>query len=63
MTSHNATRVRQDVLRIKAWVEHWQDDAVCKLWPTEISLMLALAHAESALALLDRMEAEEKDHA
>ncbi|TIO15583.1 MAG: hypothetical protein E5X86_19625 [Mesorhizobium sp.] len=63
MTSYNATILREHLADLKGWISHWQDDAFCRLIPTESSLILAKAHAESALALLDRVEAEQKESA
>lgn len=61
MTSHDAKLIRDHLADIKGWIAHWQDDAFCRLIPTESSLILAKAHAESALTLLDRLEAEQKE--
>ncbi|MER8806067.1 hypothetical protein [Mesorhizobium australicum] len=59
---------RADVLRdhltsLKVWIEHWQTDRFCNLIPTESSLILAKSHADSALALIDRLEREQKEAA
>ena len=63
MTRTDAKLIRDHLIRLKAWISHWQDDRFCKLIPTESSLIIAKAHAESALTLLDRMEAERKETA
>ncbi|RWO22853.1 hypothetical protein [Mesorhizobium sp.] len=63
MTSHDANLIRDHLTSLKGWISHWQDDLFCKLVPTESSLILAKAHADSALTLLDRMEAEQKETA
>jgi len=55
--------LRDHLTSLKGWVSHWQVDVELNLVPTASSLILARAHAESALALLDRMEAEQKDAA
>ncbi|TPN90159.1 hypothetical protein [Mesorhizobium sp. B1-1-5] len=61
MTRHDA--LRDHLTSLKVWIEHWQTDRLCNLIPTESSLILAKAHADSALALLDRVEAEQKEAA
>ncbi|RUV84328.1 hypothetical protein EOA60_04580 [Mesorhizobium sp. M1A.F.Ca.IN.020.06.1.1] len=55
--------LRQHLTDLKGWIEHWQTDRLCNLVPTESSLILAKSHADSALTLLDRMEAEKKEAA
>ena len=63
MTRTDAKLIRDHITSLKGWISHWQDDAFCRLIPTESSLILAKAHAESAMTLLDRMEAEQKETA
>ncbi|TPM89834.1 hypothetical protein [Mesorhizobium sp. B2-1-3A] len=63
MTRHEAHRIREEMLAVKVWLEHFQDDRACNLIPTESSLILAKSHADSALTLLERMEAEQKETA
>ncbi|PAP94024.1 hypothetical protein [Mesorhizobium wenxiniae] len=63
MTSHDAKLIREHITSLQGWISHWQDDAFCRLIPTESSLIIAKAHAESALTLLDRMETEQKETA
>jgi hypothetical protein len=60
MASYEAKALRAHLQSLKGWVEHWKVDQSCNLAPTAISLMLAQSHAENALAMLDRMEAEQK---
>ncbi|TPN44420.1 hypothetical protein FJ981_27885 [Mesorhizobium sp. B1-1-4] len=55
--------LREHVLSLKGWVEHWQTDRLCNLVPTESSLTLAKTHAECALTILDRIEASQKETA
>lgn len=55
--------LRAHLVALKAWVEHWQTDRICNLVPTESSLILAKSHADSALTLLDRLEAEHRETA
>ncbi|TPM37024.1 hypothetical protein [Mesorhizobium sp. B2-3-2] len=52
--------IRDHLTDLKGWIEHWQTDRLCNLIPTESSLILAKAHADSAMVLLDRVEAEQK---
>ena len=59
MTRAEAHRIREHVLNLKVWIEHWQADRASNLVPTESSLLLAKAHADSALTLLDRVEQKE----
>ncbi|MER9176675.1 hypothetical protein NKH72_24240 [Mesorhizobium sp. M0955] len=63
MDSYNATILRDHLTSLKGWVSHWQEDVALNLIPTASSLILAKAHAESVLALLDRIEAEAKEAA
>lgn len=60
MTSTEAKLIREHLDSIKGWIKHWEIDVECKLVPTASSLMFAKHHAESALSLLDRMEAEKE---
>ncbi|TJU85608.1 MAG: hypothetical protein E5Y10_24625 [Mesorhizobium sp.] len=61
MTPHDAKIIRDHLTSLKGWISHWQDDADYNLRPTGSSLIIAKAHADSALTLLDRMEAEQKE--
>ena len=56
MTRAEANRIREHIASLNAWIEHWQADRASNLIPTESSLLLAKAHADSALTLLDRVE-------
>jgi hypothetical protein len=60
MASYEAKVIRDHLMSLKVWVEHWKADAASNLTPTAISLMLAQSHAENALTMLDRMEDEQK---
>lgn len=59
MTYHEAQRIRDELLFLKVWIEHFQADRLCNLVPTEFSLILAKTHADNALALLDRVAQKE----
>lgn len=59
MTSLEAHRIREHMLSLKAWIEHWQADRACNLLPTESSLTNAKAHADYALTLVNLMEQHE----
>lgn len=63
MTRSDALILREHLTDLKVWIEHWQTDLSCNLIPTESSLILAKSHAECALALLERVEAEQKEAA
>ncbi|TPJ70489.1 MULTISPECIES: hypothetical protein [unclassified Mesorhizobium] len=54
-------QIREHVLSLKVWVEHWQADRLCNLVPTESSLILAKAQADRALALVERIEASQRE--
>lgn len=56
-------QIRAHLADLKGWIEHWQADRLCNLVPTESSLIIAKSHADSALTLLDRMAAEQKEAA
>lgn len=55
--------IREELECLKGWIKHWETDRFCKLIPTESSLMYGKHHAERALSLLDRLEAEQKEAA
>jgi hypothetical protein len=63
MTRTNANLIREHLESLKGWIKHWETDRFCNLVPTESSLLYGKHHADSALALLDRMEAETKEPA
>ncbi|MER9829204.1 hypothetical protein NKJ51_12555 [Mesorhizobium sp. M0134] len=63
MTSRDAKLIREHLASLKGWIDHWKVDVECKLVPTASSLILARAHAEGALTLLDRIETEQKEAA
>jgi hypothetical protein len=63
MIPSDALILREHVLSMKVWVEHWQTDRLCNLIPTESSLILAKTHAECALTILARLEASQKEQA
>jgi hypothetical protein len=52
--------IREELESIQGWIKHWDTDRVCNLIPTESSLEYGKHHSERALALLDRLEAEQK---
>ena len=52
--------VREHLLSLKVWIEHWQIDWSCNLVPTEGSLDIAKTHADCALNILERIEAGQK---
>ena len=59
----DAKLIREELECLKGWIQHWETDRVCNLVPTESSLKYGMHHADSALALLDRMEVENKEPA
>ena len=59
----DAKLIREELECLKGWIQHWETDRFCGLVPTESSLNYGKHHADRALALLDRMEAEQKEHA
>ncbi|MBZ9807653.1 hypothetical protein [Mesorhizobium sp. ESP-6-2] len=61
MTRSDALILREHLTDIKGWVEHWQTDRLCNLIPTESSLIMAKAHADSALAMIERIEPNWKE--
>ena len=48
--------MREHLTMLKAWIEHWKQDAACNLPCTPGSLALAHSSAEEALKLLTRPE-------
>lgn len=63
MTRSDAIILREHLTDLKVWIEHWQTDRFCNLVPTESSLILAKTHAECALNILARIEAQMKEPA
>jgi hypothetical protein len=62
MSRSDALILREHLLSLKVWVEHWQTDRSCNLVPTQGSLDLAKTHADCALNILERI-AEQKEAA
>lgn len=60
MTRSDALILREHLTDLKGWIDHWQSDRSSNLVPTESSLILAKTHAECALSIIDRIEAEQK---
>ena len=56
MTRTDTKLIREHVEALQGWIKHWEVDRFCNLVPTKTSLMFAKHHADSALALLDRVE-------
>ncbi len=63
MTRFEAARIREQMLEVKVWIEHFQADADAGLVPSKSCLIAAHAHAENAMALLDRVATEQKETA
>lgn len=61
MTSYEARRIREEMLSVKVWIEHFQADAHAGLVPSKSCLIAAKSHADSALTLLDRVGIEQKE--
>lgn len=61
--TEDARILRQSLIDLKGWIAHWQDDVTSGYPCTPSSLILAQAHVENALTVLDRMQAEHKDAA
>ena len=60
MTRSDALILREHLTDLKGWIAHWEVDRDCNLIPTKSSLMMAAIHAECALSILARIEAEQK---
>lgn len=50
MSSDMRTDTREDLAEIRAWINHWAEDAKCGLVPTDSSLFRAKAIADRLLA-------------
>ncbi len=50
--------IREDLVTIKNWVDHWEADRQCNLPCTKESLIHAGARISHALVVLDRIEKE-----
>lgn len=63
MSAHanaDARIIRESLNDLGAWIGIWKDDAAHGLPCTLSSLILAQSHVDNALAVLDRMQAEQK---
>ena len=61
--AHDLHLIRDNLISVKAWIEHWQADVDCNLTPTTSSLASAhslTAISLSALARIERDEAKER---
>ncbi|GAA2867112.1 hypothetical protein GGQ99_001334 [Aminobacter niigataensis] len=56
----DARIIRDQLTALRGWIGHWKDDAECKQICTLSSLILAQSHVDNALAVLDRMQAEQR---
>lgn len=59
-TTNDARILRDQLHALKGWIAHWQDDVSCGQVCTTSSLILANAHVDTALTVLDRMQAERR---
>ncbi len=48
--------LRENLIRIRAWVDHWDEDRRSNLKPTEGGLKQAFYYVENSLKALDRIE-------
>jgi len=55
--------IRDNLVHIRAWLQHWREDAECRLTPTPASLDSAMFRVTNSLGALDRIESEQKEAA
>lgn len=53
MDAHDTAALRDHLVSIKGWIEHWKGDADCRLPCTQESLAVAKYRAEAALRLIE----------
>ncbi|GAA2816945.1 hypothetical protein EDC40_103689 [Aminobacter aminovorans] len=56
----DARIIRENLNDLGAWIGIWKDDAAHGLPCTQSSLILAQSHVDNALAVLDRMQADQR---
>jgi len=61
MTRSDLEHLRDNLLHVKAWIQHWQEDARCHLTPTPSSLESAMFRVTNSLGALDRIKSEQKE--
>lgn len=59
----DAKIIRDQLTALRGWLGHWRDDVAHGYPCTTSSLILAQSHVDNALAVLDRMQTEQKDAA
>lgn len=58
-THHSQVRaIRDDIVQLGAWIDHWREDVVGNLKPTETSIEAATAVYQRALAGCDALMKE-----
>ena len=63
MTRSDALILREHLTDLKGWIAHWEVDRECNLVPTKNSLIMATIHADCALSILERIEANQTETA
>lgn len=51
-----ARRLRNNLIQLSAWIEHWQADVDCRLLPTRESLESAMSCVASSLQAIERLD-------
>lgn len=54
MDALDINAIRNNLVQIRAWIRHWQEDVRCNLPPTETSLADAHEIVACSLVLIDR---------
>lgn len=60
MADTDARIIRDQLISLREWINHWKGKAARDEPCTQSSLILAQAHVDNALAVLDRMQAEQR---
>lgn len=60
LATTDAHLIRADLISLREWINHWKGVALRDQPCTQSSLILAQSHVDNALAVLDRMQAEQK---
>lgn len=56
----DARIIRDQLTALRGWLGHWKDDVEHGYPCTLSSLILAQSHVDNALAVLDRMQTEQR---
>lgn len=60
MDAADHSLLRDHLIMINAWIDHWREDKKCNLTPTDSSLDTAQGRVRRSIELLDAIKTEAK---